>query len=124
MKKNESQPFRRVLGAVDLENSRPENQALNKKIVDRHKPEDITLYQLTGGFVGLSLLLPLFGLFFSEKWYSPTAMDIVWLVLLSWGCTIFTFFLYIRALKNVSAFTMNLTLTLEPVYGIILAFLI
>ena len=30
----------------------------------------------------------------------------------------------IRALKKVSAFTMNLALTLEPVYGIILAFII
>ncbi len=97
---------------------------LNKKIVDRHKPEDITLYQLTGGFVGLSILLPVFQLFFSEKWSLPTAWDWLWLVLLSWLCTILTFFLYIRALKSVSAFTMNLTLTLEPVYGIILAFLI
>jgi drug/metabolite transporter (DMT)-like permease len=97
---------------------------LNKKIVDRHKPEDITLYQLTGGFVGLSLLLPAFQYFFSETWRTPTAWDWIWLVILSWLCTILTFFLYIRALKKVSAFTMNLTLTLEPVYGIVLAFLI
>jgi drug/metabolite transporter (DMT)-like permease len=97
---------------------------LNKKIVDRHQPEDITLYQLTGGFVGLSLLLPVFQLFFAEKWNTPTPWDWVWLVILSWACTILTFFLYIRALKSVSAFTMNLTLTLEPVYGIILAFLL
>lgn len=97
---------------------------LNKKIVDQHQPEDITLYQLTGGFVGLSLLLPLFQLFYSESWHSPTTLDWVWLVILSWVCTILTFFLYIRALQKVSAFTMNLTLTLEPVYGILLAFLI
>lgn len=97
---------------------------MNKKIVDRHKPEDITLYQLTGGFVGLSLLLPAFQYFFSETWHTPTNWDWIWLVILSWLCTILTFFLYIRALKNVSAFTMNLTLTLEPVYGIVLAFLL
>jgi drug/metabolite transporter (DMT)-like permease len=97
---------------------------LNKKIVDRHRPEDITLYQLTGGFVGLSLLLPAFQFFFAEKWRLPSSWDFLWLILLSWVCTILTFFLYIRALRKVSAFTMNLTLTLEPVYGIILAFLI
>lgn len=97
---------------------------LNKKIVDRHKPEDITLYQLTGGFVGLSILLPLFQYFFAETWHMPTTWDWICLVILSWLCTILTFFLYIRALKKVSAFTMNLTLTLEPVYGIILAFLL
>ena len=97
---------------------------LNKGIVDKHNPENITLYQLTGGFLGLTILLPLFQLFFPEKWVAPTAWDWVWLVVLSWLCTILTFFLYIRALKKVSAFTVNLTLTLEPLYGIILAFLL
>lgn len=96
----------------------------NKKIVDQHAPEDITLYQLTGGFIGLTVLLPVFSRIFPTAWTAPTAWDWLWLVILSWVCTILTFFLYIRALKKVSAFTLNLTLTLEPVYGIILAFLI
>lgn len=97
---------------------------LNKKIVDQYHPEHITLYQLTGGFLGLTILLPVFHLLFPGKWSAPGFWDWIWLVVLSWVCTILTFFLYIRALKKVSAFTMNLTLTLEPVYGIILAFLI
>jgi drug/metabolite transporter (DMT)-like permease len=97
---------------------------LNKKIVDNYQPEQITLYQLSGGFVGLTLLLPLFQTLFPEKWTAPGVWDWIWLVILSWVCTILTFFLYIRALKKVSAFTMNLTLTLEPIYGIILAFAI
>jgi drug/metabolite transporter (DMT)-like permease len=97
---------------------------LNKKMIDTYEPESITLYQLTGGFVGLSVLLPLYNYLFHIPPAAPTSLDWLWLVLLSWVCTIFTFFLYIRSLKSVSAFTMNLTLTLEPVYGIILAFLI
>jgi drug/metabolite transporter (DMT)-like permease len=97
---------------------------LNKKIVDKYQPEQITLYQLTGGFVGLSLLLPLYQYYFPEKHYVPQPMDWLWLVILSWICTILTFFLYIRSLKKISAFTMNLTLTLEPIYGILLAFLL
>jgi drug/metabolite transporter (DMT)-like permease len=97
---------------------------LNKKIVDVYQPEQITLYQLTGGFAGLTTLLPLFQLFFPETWSAPGGWDLLWLIILSWACTILTFFLYIRALKKISAFTMNLTLTLEPIYGIILAFLI
>jgi drug/metabolite transporter (DMT)-like permease len=97
---------------------------LNKKMIDDHEPEQITLYQLTGGFVGLTILLPAFQYFFPVKLSAPTNVDWLWLIILSWVCTIFTFFLYIRALKNVSAFTMNLALTLEPVYGIILAFII
>jgi len=95
-----------------------------KKIVDRYEPEALTLYQLTGGFAGLSLLLPLYQHFFPEPNNIPGATDWLWLTVLSWGCTIATFFLYIRALKKLSAFTMNLTLTLEPVYGIALAFFI
>jgi drug/metabolite transporter (DMT)-like permease len=97
---------------------------LNKKIIDRYPPENITLYQLTGGFLGLTVLLPAFSLFFPGEWLSPSRLDWLWLVLLSWICTILTFFLYIRALKKVSAFTINLALTLEPVYGIILAFIL
>lgn len=96
----------------------------NKTMVDDYKPEQITLYQFTGGFAGLTLLLPLFRLFFPERWVMPASWDWLWLVVLSWICTILTFFLYIRALKKVSAFTINLTLTLEPVYGIVLAFLL
>lgn len=97
---------------------------LNKKIIDNYEPEQITLYQLSGGFAGLTIILPLYQYFYPEKHIHPVLMDWVWLVILSWVCTILTFFLYIRSLKMISAFTMNLTLTLEPVYGIILAFLI
>ena len=97
---------------------------MNKKIIDAFEPEQITLYQLTGGFLGLTALLPVFRLFFPEHWVLPASWDWIWLIILSWLCTILTFFLYIRSLKNISAFTMNLTLTLEPIYGIILAFII
>lgn len=96
----------------------------NKKIIDRFQAEQITLYQLSGGFIGMSLLMPLFQNYFPEPWTIPSLQDFTWLLVLSWVCTILTFFLYIRALKKISAFTANLALTLEPVYGIILAFMI
>jgi drug/metabolite transporter (DMT)-like permease len=97
---------------------------LNKKMIDQYEAETITLYQLTGGFIGLTFLLPVYHLFFPAVRSQPVTVDWLWLIILSWVCTIFTFFLYINSLKKISAFTMNLTLTLEPVYGIILAFLI
>ncbi|RYZ17353.1 MAG: EamA family transporter, partial [Chitinophagaceae bacterium] len=93
-----------------------------KRIVDKYEPEALTLYQLTGGFIGLSILLPFYQHYFPEPNSIPVPIDWLWLTVLAWGCTILTFFLYIRALKKVSAFTMNLVLTLEPVYGILLAF--
>jgi drug/metabolite transporter (DMT)-like permease len=97
---------------------------LNKKMVDTYQPEQITLFQLTGGFVGLTLLLPIALFLFEPEAIYPTNWDWVWLVVLSWVCTILTFYLYIRSLKRISAFTMNLVLTLEPIYGIILAFVL
>lgn len=97
---------------------------LNKKIVDRYQPESFTLYQLTGGFIGLSALMPFYNHTFPAINWLPAGMEWIWLIILAWLCTIFTFILYTQSLKKLSAFTMNLTLTLEPVYGILLAFLI
>jgi len=97
---------------------------MNKKLIVGFSAETITLYQLTGGFIGLSILLPVYNFLFPTIQKLPQQYDWLWLIILSWCCTIFTFMLYINALKKVSAFTVNLTLTLEPVYGIILAFII
>jgi len=97
---------------------------MNKKLVDGYEPQTICLYQLSGGFIGLSLLMPLYNYLFPAQKMVPAGYDWLWLIILSWLCTIVTFFLYIYALRRLSAFTMNLTLTLEPVYGIILAFVI
>jgi drug/metabolite transporter (DMT)-like permease len=97
---------------------------LNKKMIDKYDSGSITLYQLSGGFIGLTLLIPVLQKLFPAAHQMPLALDWIWLIILSWVCTILTFFFYINSLKKVSAFTMNLTLTLEPIYGIALAFLI
>ncbi len=97
---------------------------MNKKLVSGYEPAAITLYQLSGGFLGLTLLMPFYNYVFPAVTLFPQGYDWLWLVILSWCCTIFTFLLYIGALKKVSAFTANLLLTLEPVYGIILAFIL
>ena len=97
---------------------------LNKKIVGGYTPQVITLYQLTGGFIGLTILMPLYNYFLHSIIQYPQSLDWLWLFILAGCCTVLTFILYIGALKKVSAFTVNLTLTLEPVYGIILAFLV
>lgn len=97
---------------------------INKKNTTIYKPDTLTLYQLSGGFTGLSILMPVYLYFFPAAQIMPQGYDWLWLTLLSWLCTIFTYMLYISALKKVSAFTVNLLLTLEPVYGIVLAFFI
>ncbi|MBN9295769.1 MAG: EamA family transporter [Filimonas sp.] len=97
---------------------------LNKKLVTGYEQSSITLYQLTGGFLGLSILMPLYNHLFPAPHFLPQHWDWLWLIILSWFCTILTFVLYIGVLKKITAFTLNLTLTLEPVYGIILAFVV
>ncbi len=97
---------------------------LNKSVVEGCEPQTMTLYQLTGAFIFLSLLMPLYNYLFPAPSLLPTKTDWIWLLILSWVCTVFTYDLYLSALRKVSAFTMNLTTTLEPVYGILLAFFI
>jgi len=96
----------------------------NKKMVAGYAPKTFTLYQLTGGFIGLTLLMPVYNYLFPSVGILPLQYDWLWLFILSWACTVFTFMLYVSALAKLSAFTINLTLTLEPVYGILLAFVV
>ncbi len=92
--------------------------------MEGYEPQTMTRYQLTGAFLFLSLLMPLYNYLFPAPSLLPSKQDWLWLLILCWVCTVFTFGLYLDALKKVSAFTMNLTTTMEPVYGIVLAFLI
>lgn len=80
-------------------------------------------YQLGGGLIFLSLLLPFYLLKFPAQHILPTKQDWIGLLILSWICTIVAMWLSLEALKKVTAFTQNLTLNLEPVYGVVLAFI-
>jgi drug/metabolite transporter (DMT)-like permease len=96
----------------------------NKKLLVRHSPEILTLYELGGGLVILSLIVPFYLHFFPATYYLPTAKDWLWLLIMAWFCTVLTFDLQLNALTKLSAFTSNLAYNLEPVYGILLAFII
>ncbi len=97
---------------------------LNKKNVHMAPPQTIMLYELSGGLLILSLLMPVYLYFFPTNYIFPTLSDWGWLLVLSLLCTVLGMDLMLQALKKVSAFTQNLTLNLEPVYGILLAFIL
>jgi drug/metabolite transporter (DMT)-like permease len=97
---------------------------LNKRQVSHTAPKTVMMYELTGGFIFLTLVMPLYLYLFPTTNYSPGGRDLLWLLILSWICTILAMDLSLQALKKMSAFTQNLTLNLEPVYGIILAFVV
>ena len=95
----------------------------NKKLLLRYSPKILTLYELGGGLLALTCLVPLYLIQFPAAYYLPTTTDWLWLLVLAWLCTVLSFNLQLNALKKISAFTANLTYNLEPVYGIILAFI-
>ncbi len=94
---------------------------LNKKYVLKINAPTITIWNMTGGFVFISIVLPFYFATFSVGNIFPVGLDWVWLIVLSWFCTIITWYLSLQALQKVSAFTQNLLLNLEPIYGIIIA---
>ena len=95
----------------------------NKKLLMRFTPGTLTLYELGGGFLFLTLLIPFYLMQFPATYYVPTNWDWVWLFVLAWLCTVLCFDLQLNALKKITPFTANLTYNLEPIYGIILAFI-
>jgi drug/metabolite transporter (DMT)-like permease len=97
---------------------------LNKRILQRVSAENVTLYTLSGGFVFLTALMPLYLYLFPAPSLLPGWQDWIWLLILSWACTVLAFNLSMSALQKISAFTVNLSYNLEPVYGIFLAFLV
>ena len=97
---------------------------LNKRILRRVSSENVTLYELSGGLLVLTLLMPVYLWLFPAPSLLPSPSDWGWLLVLSWACTVLAFNLSMSALQKISAFTVNLSYNLEPVYGILLAFLL
>lgn len=94
----------------------------NREFLKRINVETMLTWQQTGGFLVLSLLLPFYLQQFPIENFIPGLENIGWLLVLAWFCSVIAFQLSANALKKLSAFTVNLTYNLEPVYGILLAF--
>ena len=91
----------------------------NKKASVGVRSRTVLMYQMSGGLVAISAIIPVYLLFFPS--HQPVVVipegTNLWLMLChALFCT--------QALKRLSAFTVNLTYNLEPCYTIILAFLI
>jgi drug/metabolite transporter (DMT)-like permease len=96
----------------------------NRIYIQRMNASTLMTWQLTGGFFSLLLLLPFYLDTFPPQNWLPGANDWIWLIILSWGCSVWAFQLTANSLKTISVFTVNLSFNLEPVYGIVLAFLL
>lgn len=94
---------------------------LNKKLIDDADSYSITFLELGSAWVFISLLIPVLIWNGTDIQFWPKELDWVYLLILALLCTTLAYILSLRALKHVSAFVANLTINLEPVYGILLA---
>lgn len=89
----------------------------------RETSSTMLLYEMIGGAIILLLATPVYARLFPDVAIIPSGHDIVWLILFATLFTIAPFLLQLQALRHISAFTVNLTYNLEPVYTVLLAIL-
>ena len=94
---------------------------LNKKYIAGQNSLSVTTVELTSGFLFISIAYPFINTFMPQTQWTPIGTDWVWLIILGLLCTSLAFALAINSLKELSAFISNLSINLEPVYGILLA---
>jgi drug/metabolite transporter (DMT)-like permease len=94
---------------------------LNKKMVVHQKASIISFYEMMGGLFCITVYLlvsnrgvPPFSL--------PTPADFIYLLILGIVCTAYAFGVQVDIMKHLSAYIVALTINLEPVYGIVMAF--
>ncbi len=95
-----------------------------RQTVQRINVETVLTWQMTGGFIALSALLPFYLQRFPTPQFFPDLNNWMWLLVLAWLCTVVALQFSTNALKRLSAFTVSLSYNLEPVYGVLLAFIV
>lgn len=119
---------------------------LNKPLADRYPARNVVFWEMLTGAVLLSVAIGLFSrqLHLTRFWPQQTPLlaalesgnlgeglsrflagpaDWLWLVVLALCCTVWAQSLAISALRKLSSFTVTLSVNLEPLYGMALAFL-
>ena len=94
---------------------------INEKLGKKADPIQTTTLQMFGGSIFMALALPIYMLITNEGIAIPNMSDSVNLFLLSSFCTLGIYLLINEVLKTISAFTVNLSYNLEPIYSIIIA---
>lgn len=96
---------------------------LNARYLKKQNASVISLYEMIGGVISLTVYLGITGQLTSLEVPMSTS-EWVALVLLGVVCTSFAFVASIWVMKRLSPFTVSLSVNMEPVYGILMAFFI
>jgi len=97
---------------------------INARVVRRVDPFVITFYEMISAMVSVALFFPLYRAYWAEGHQlqmSPTLIDWLWILVLAWLCTVYAYSAAVELFKRISVFLFQLTLNLEPVYGILMA---
>jgi drug/metabolite transporter (DMT)-like permease len=93
---------------------------LNGILIKNSNAYTLTFYELTGGFLLLTLYF-IFSNNFNAQFFQVSMADYFWLILLGIVCTAFTFVIGVEIMKEISPYTVVLSINLEPLYTIIIA---
>lgn len=97
---------------------------INSKFTKAYYHYTITFYEMGGAFLFTLLFLPVYAAYISGGgiiYWQPTASDWIYLTILALVCTVYAYSASVELMKNISAYAVNLTTNMEPVYGILLA---
>ena len=93
---------------------------INGNYTHTHDPKLITVYEMVAaGFITGAVWLS--GLVGGSPGFVPIGLDWLWIGILAVVCTVYAYTETIHLYKVFSVFSINLVITLEPVYGILLA---
>lgn len=94
----------------------------NEKLIRKHKSLLLNFYQLSTGTIFLGAIMPIYLHFNPTDHLLPTNIDWMYIFILALFCTVILYVLFNKSLRHLSAFTVNLSFNLEPIYSIALAF--
>lgn len=100
---------------------------LNAQFGKQYDSYVVTFYEMLGACASIALFLPIYQRWISSDgilYLSPSSADWFWLLVLALACTVYAYSMSVELMRYVTAFAMNLTNNLEPVYGIILAVIV
>jgi len=95
---------------------------INGKLAHQLKPSVISFYELGSGVLFLSIYL-LFSRGFTAEFFQLSINDFLFIFILASICTAYAFIASVKIMQYLSPYTVMLTINLEPIYGIMLAFL-
>ncbi|WKB81923.1 EamA family transporter [Cellulophaga lytica] len=96
---------------------------INGKLIKEQKPSIISFYELGAGVVFLTIYM-LFQGNLGQINFQLSVSDWIYILILASFCTAYAFIASVKIMKFLSPYTVMLTTNLEPVYGILLAFII